>query len=114
MVRMMKLKIHSRISIFLLAICFSSLSNADAVWIDVRSLVEHKIDNIEDDVRISAGDIVQEVGDLFPDKSTEIRLYCRSGGRAENAMLALKNAGYTNVSNAGGISDARQERGISE
>jgi phage shock protein E len=106
-------KIFSHISFFLIAMCFSSLSNADTVWIDVRSVVEHSIDNIEGDVRISDGDIVQEVSATFPDKSTEIRLYCRSGGRAENAKTALREAGYTKVSNVGGINDARKERGLS-
>jgi phage shock protein E len=109
----MNRKAFSHVSLFLLAMCFSSLSNADAVWIDVRSVVEHSIDNIEGDIRISEGDIVQEVGEIFPDKDTEIRLYCRSGGRAEKAMSALRKAGYTNVSNVGGINDARKERGLS-
>ena len=110
----MSWKIFSHISFFLMAMCFSSLSNASTVWIDVRSVIEHSIDNIEGDVRISDGDIVEEVSEILPDKSTEIRLYCRSGGRAGKAMSALRDAGYTNVSNVGGINDARKERGLSE
>ncbi len=110
----MNRKIFSGISLLLIAMCFSPLSNADTVWIDVRSVVEHSIDSIEGDVRISDGDIVSEVSEMFPDKSTEIRLYCRSGGRAGKAMSALRKAGYTNVSNVGGINDARKERGLSE
>lgn len=113
-VKTMNLKIFAYIYFFLIAMSFSSISNADAVWIDVRSVVEHKIDNIEGDVRISDGDIVQEVGELYPDKSTEIRLYCRSGGRAERAKTALIDAGYTNVLNVGGIDDARRERDLNE
>ena len=110
----MNRKAFSHISLLLLAMCFSSQANADAVWIDVRSMVEHSIDNIEGDIRISDGDIVQEVGRIFPDKDTEIHLYCRSGGRAQKAMSALGKAGYTNVSNVGSINDARNERGLSE
>ena len=91
----------------------SSLSHAETVWIDVRSSPEHFLDNIEGDTRISHDDIVQEVNKLFPDKSTEIHLYCRSGGRASKAASALKEAGYTSVSNEGGIDDARKERGLS-
>ncbi len=105
-------------SIFLvMAICFSVLIQADqaeVVWIDVRSVVEHKIDHIEGDIRIAHDDIVQGVSELFPDKETGIRLYCRSGGRAGKALTALQEAGYKNVKNAGGINDAREERGISE
>jgi len=110
----MNWKMFSRISFLLMAICFTSWSNADTVWIDVRSLIEHSIDNIEGDIRISHTDIVQEVNKVFPDKSTEIRLYCRSGVRAGKAMSALKEVGYTSVSNVGGIGDARKERGLRE
>ena len=103
-----------KITFLLVVMCLSSLSYADPVWLDVRSSAEHTIDNIEGDVRASHGEIVQGVTKMFPDKSTEIRLYCRSGKRAGIAMSALKEAGYTNVSNAGGIDDARKERGIRE
>lgn len=109
----MKLKSLLGIQFFIMAVLLSTLAFADAVWIDVRSSAEHYIDSIEGDVRISHGDIVEGVNKLYPDKNTEIRLYCRSGGRAGLAMSALKEAGYTNLSNAGGISDARKERGLS-
>ena len=104
----------SRTAFLLVAMCVSLLSYADAVWIDVRTAVEHKFDNIEGDIRIPHGEIVQQVQKLFPDKNTEIRLYCRSGGRAGKAMSVLKKVGYTNVSNMGSIDDARKKRGLSE
>ena len=110
----MNRKNFNHILLLLVTMCFSSLSYADTVWIDVRSVAEHTIDNIDGDVRISHGEIVQKVNEMFPDKSTEIHLYCRSGGRAGKAMSALKEAGYVNVSNVGGIDDARKERGLSE
>ena len=92
--------------------CLSSALYAETVWIDVRSSVEHKITNIEGDVRISHSDIVQEVSALIPDKNTEIRLYCLSGGRAGVAADALKNAGYSDVQNVGSIGNARELRGL--
>lgn len=70
------------------------------------------IDNIEGDIRIPHDDIVEGVSEQYPDKSTEIQLYCHSGGRAGQAADALKAAGYTNVANAGGIDDARETRGL--
>ena len=73
----MNWKTFGNILLLLVAMCFSSLSNADTVWIDVRSVAEHSIDNIEGDVRIYHGDIVQEVIQMFPNKSTEIHLSCR-------------------------------------
>lgn len=107
-------KVFGRVCFLLIAMCFSSLSFAEPVWVDVRTAAEHTIDNIEGDIRISAGDIVPEVQKLFPDKNTEIRLYCRSGGRAATATSALIEAGYTNVSSAGGIEDARKKRGLTQ
>ena len=98
--------------LLLITILSSAMTHADPTWIDVRSEFEHRLDSIDGDVRISHTEIVQEVSKRFPDKSTEIKLYCLSGGRAGNAMSALVEAGYNNISNAGGISDARKQRGL--
>lgn len=87
---------------------------ADTVWVDVRSSLEHKVDNIEGDPRISHSDIVPEIEKLYPERNTPIKLYCRSGGRAGKAEEALRAAGYTDVENVGGIDDARQRRGLAE
>jgi len=38
-------------------------------------------------------------------KDQKIILYCRSGKRAGKALIVLKEEGYTNVINAGGIED---------
>ena len=87
---------------------------AEAVWIDVRTAMEHTMDSIEGDPRIPHDEIVDGVAALYPDKDTEIHLYCRSGGKAGKAQAALKSAGYTNVVNEGGIDDAREARGLAE
>ena len=97
-----------------LSILFSSLVMAETVWIDVRSAEEYKLNSIEGDTRITHSEILPKLASLYPDKETEIRLYCRSGHRAGKAMSALIQGGYINVSNAGGIDDARKERGIIE
>jgi|TARA_R110001599_G_scaffold93853_1_gene244495 phage shock protein E len=106
--------IFSKIPFLLVALFLSATAYAEPAWIDVRSEIEHRIDNIEGDPRIAHTEVVQELSKLFPDKDTEIHLYCRSGGRAEKAKAALLNAGYNNVSNAGGINDARKARGLNE
>lgn len=90
----------------------SFFSYGDPEWIDVRTKVEHMMDSIEGDTRISYGEIVEQVSALYPDKETEIKLYCRSGNRAGKAMAELKKAGYNRVTNEGSIADARQMRGI--
>lgn len=90
-------------------------ASAPAVtWIDVRSWVEHQVDHIDGDPRISQGEIVAGVQQLGTDKSAPIRLYCARGGRAQTAADKLLAAGYTDVKNVGGIDDARGLRGLSE
>ena len=106
-------------AIFRSIICFltlliSTYSLAEVVWIDVRTSMEQAIDSIDGDIRIGHSEIIPQVEKLFPDKETPIRLYCRSGGRAEQAEQALKKAGYADVENIGGISDARKYRHLEE
>ncbi|GAA4092625.1 rhodanese-like domain-containing protein [Zhongshania borealis] len=105
--------IFAKTSLLLVALFLSTTAYAEPAWIDVRSELEHRIDSINGDVRISHGEIVQELSKILPDKNAEIHLYCRSGGRAGKAMAALQAAGYSNVSNAGSIDDARNQRGLS-
>lgn len=90
----------------------SIVANAEPIWIDVRSAAEHQADHIPGDLRITHSEITTALPQLFPDRDTEIRLYCRSGRRADVAIQALQEAGYRNVSNAGSIESARQERGL--
>jgi phage shock protein E len=101
-------------SLLFVVLVHGALAQAKAVWIDVRTPDEHALDSIEGDMRISQDDIVAEVTKLYPDKNTEIHLYCGSGRRAGRAAEALEQAGYTNVSNAGGIDDARSARGLAQ
>lgn len=108
----MKTKIVVFIVALMSGMLFSSLSYADPVWIDVRTPEEYKVDHIKGDIRITHTDIVADLSEIYPDKSSEIHLYCRSGNRAGKALAALESAGYNNVQNAGSIDDARQIRGI--
>lgn len=87
---------------------------AETVWIDVRSAAEHLLNNIDGDMRVAHDDVLEAVSRSYPDKDTDIALYCGSGGRAGIAAGALKAAGYTRVTNAGGIDDARRLRDLAE
>jgi len=110
----MKWKQLAWVLLVLLSMMHGALAQPEAVWIDVRSPVEHALDSIAGDARISGDDIVEEVEARYPDRATEIHLYCGSGRRAGAAAQALQQAGYTNVSNAGGIDDARKARGLAQ
>jgi phage shock protein E len=95
----------------LIFIC-PTLVQAEAVWIDVRSPTEYKIDHIKGDRLIPHSEILKEVSELFPNHETEIHLYCRSGNRAGIAKSVLNKAGYKNIFNEGSIEDARKIRGL--
>ena len=100
----------SRITtIAFLAIMLSACSMfaPQTVWIDVRSLDEYNEDHISNTEHIPHGEIAMQISDLDLDKSTPIKLFCRSGVRAGLAQTALQDLGYTNVENVGGIADAR-------
>jgi len=95
--------------LFLIAISLGAVAQDEitlpdhAVYIDVRTWIEHKVDHIEGDPRIHVSDIA---------KDTPIRLYCRSGIRSDRATNKLKAQGYLDVQNIGGINDARKLRGL--
>lgn len=110
----MKIKRLISIASFTLAMLFSSLSYAEPVWIDVRTLVENQRDNIAGDLRISHSNIVREVIKMFPDRETVFYFYDKTGGRSDIAISALKLEGYKSLHNAGSIEEARKQRGISK
>ena len=77
------------------------------VILDVREPHEVPIASIGAPL-IPVGQIEQRLGEVSDlvhgDTAAAIVLHCRSGARSQKAALALKNAGYTNVSNlTGGI-----------
>jgi molybdopterin/thiamine biosynthesis adenylyltransferase/rhodanese-related sulfurtransferase len=70
--------------------------------VDVREPHEYAIVNMGAPL-IPLGTLPQRFSEL-PGKNAEIIVHCKTGGRSQKASLALKEAGYTNVSNlAGGI-----------
>lgn len=81
---------------------------AEIVLIDVRSLGEYESGHAEGAIHISHEDISGMIADSVPDQSTPIALYCRSGRRAAIALEKLKQAGYSNVINLGGLADAEK------
>ncbi len=89
---------------------FTSFAFADPVWIDVRTPSEYEEDHIQGDLnlplqKIQTETLISVLENLDPD--SEIMLYCRSGNRAGQAKELFEAAGFTNVTNAGGISDVR-------
>jgi molybdopterin/thiamine biosynthesis adenylyltransferase/rhodanese-related sulfurtransferase len=75
----------------------------DIFVLDVREPHEYPIANLGAPL-IPVGSIESRISELAEHKNDEIIIHCRSGARSQKAALALKAAGFTNVSNlSGGI-----------
>jgi phage shock protein E len=70
------------------------------IIIDVREPSEYNSGHVEGAVNLPLASISKDnkdISGLSPDQ--EIVVYCRSGGRAENARSKLLQLGFTNVVN---------------
>jgi molybdopterin/thiamine biosynthesis adenylyltransferase/rhodanese-related sulfurtransferase len=80
----------------------------DIFVLDVREPHEYQIVNLGASL-IPVGDVERRASELAQKelagkKNSEIIVHCKSGARSQRAALALKQAGFTNVSNlSGGI-----------
>ncbi|MBQ7874045.1 MAG: rhodanese-like domain-containing protein [Oscillospiraceae bacterium] len=79
---------------------YRSLSNA--VLLDVRTLQEYLDGHIPDSRNVPV-QVIERVCDMVENKSTPLFVYCRSGARSRTAARLLKNMGYDNVMDIGGI-----------
>jgi rhodanese-related sulfurtransferase len=71
--------------------------------IDVREDNEWEAGHAKDAVHLGRGIIERDIVDRFPDKDTELVLYCGGGYRSALSADMLQKMGYTNVfSMAGG------------
>ena len=74
-----------------------------AVIIDVREDNEFDVAHAEGAKHMGRGVIDRDIVQTFPDKSTELILYCGGGFRSALAADMIQKMGYTNVwSMAGG------------
>ena len=74
-----------------------------AVLIDVREDNEFETAHAEGAKHMSRGIIDRDIVQTFPDKNTELILYCGGGFRSALAADMIQKMGYTNVwSMAGG------------
>jgi len=77
--------------------------NHDAKLIDVREDNEWDASHATGAVHMARGIIERDVVQTFPEKDTELILYCGGGFRSALAADMLQKMGYTNVwSMAGG------------
>ena len=78
--------------------------NPDLILLDVRTQEEFEQGHIPGAVCLPNEMIAADMPFLFG-KDVEILLYCRSGRRSAEAAEKLRDMGFTNVSDFGGIID---------
>ena len=83
-------------------------STPGAVLLDVREKEEYAQGHIPESRNMPLSRI-HDVEDEILDKSTPLFVYCLSGGRSSQATAFLQRAGYTAVTNIGGISAYKGE-----
>lgn len=74
-----------------------------AVLLDVRTPDEYRQGHIPGSKNVPLQSISKVTG-MIDNKSTPIFVHCLSGARSHQAAAILKQMGYTNVKNIGGIS----------
>lgn len=76
------------------------------IYIDVRTKKEFDIGHKEGSLH---HDIMDMMDGIFPDidKNTPITLYCESRNRSMMAKTLMKNIGFVNISDGGGISNVQ-------
>ena len=73
-----------------------------ALLLDVRTPEEYREGHVPGSVNLPLQELYR-VGQVVPDKTTPLFLYCRSGARSGQATEMLREEGYTQVKNIGEI-----------
>lgn len=80
-----------------------------ALVIDVRTEDEYHQQHIRNAVNIPYDQIISRIATIASNRNNPIVLYCRSGRRAEIAKHALRQLGYTQIENKGGLDDMSRQ-----
>ena len=77
-----------------------------SVLLDVRTVGEYRQGHVPGSLNIPL-DELNRVGSKVPKKDTPLFVHCLSGGRSSQAVHTLKQMGYKNVKDIGGINRYR-------
>ena len=77
--------------------------NSNNIFLDVRTLDEHKTISIPNSLIIPVQELESRVNELKKYKDQNIVVYCRSGNRSRTGTEILINNGYNSVNLSGGI-----------
>lgn len=80
-----------------------------ALLLDVRTPAEYAEHHLPNSLLIPHDQVGRRITEVLEaqggDKSKPIVVFCRAGGRAQSAKMALMANGFTEVTNLGGIGD---------
>jgi phage shock protein E len=79
---------------------------AKPLYLDVRTPEEYAEAHVEPSINIPVDELAASLHALGS-REREIIIYCRSGRRSAIALEILRAAGFTNVTDAGSISNVR-------
>ncbi|MCB1297834.1 MAG: rhodanese-like domain-containing protein [Microthrixaceae bacterium] len=90
----------------------SVVVTAETVIVDVRTPDEYADGHLEgaELLDLTGGDFAAALPSLDP--NAEYVVYCRSGNRSGQAVAMMEDAGFTNVTNLGSLSEAAAATGI--
>jgi sulfur-carrier protein adenylyltransferase/sulfurtransferase len=104
--------IRSRIEELDVAQARQEIDRGDAVLIDTREHHEWEEAHLEGATLVPPATVSERIGDVVPDRSQRVLLYCRTGNRSARAADELQELGYENVANVAGGIVAWQELGL--
>lgn len=73
-----------------------------AVLVDVRTVQEYREGHIPESRNVPLQQL-DRIASVVKDKDTQLFVYCYSGSRSRQAASILRQMGYANVKNIGGI-----------
>ena len=79
-------------------------ATSGAVLLDVRTPQEYSEGHIPDSRNIPL-QTISSAAEIANNKDTPLFVHCQSGARSRQATAILKQLGYTNVTDIGGIAD---------
>ena len=79
-------------------------TTSGAILLDVRTPQEYAEGHIPESRNIPLQNI-DKAEEIVDNKDAPLFVHCLSGGRSRQAAAVLKQMGYTNVTNIGGIAD---------
>lgn len=75
----------------------------EVVYVDVRTPAEYASGHVEGAIHIPHDEMASRWQELEPYRDREMVVYCRTGRRSGLALNVLKQHGFTNARNGGGI-----------